>query len=116
MHKTQSLSIKHLVAGCLEGVFALGQVYVLTSRCTDPQNYCLIGVPPKDLLEDIWQAVARAGKDPEAFFRKNVSVTKDLFLVFGLFAAPLASFGVKRENVRSGSTTRSRLCSATGSR
>ena len=32
VHKTQTLSIKHLVLGCLEGVFALGQVYVLMSR------------------------------------------------------------------------------------
>ena len=32
VHKTQALSIKHLVLGCLEGVFALGQVYVLMSR------------------------------------------------------------------------------------
>ena len=29
VHKTQALSIKHLVLGCLEGVFAPGQVYVL---------------------------------------------------------------------------------------
>ena len=29
VHKTQALSIKHLVLGCLEGVFAQGQVYVL---------------------------------------------------------------------------------------
>ena len=28
VHKTQALSIKHLVLGCLEGVFALGQVMV----------------------------------------------------------------------------------------
>ena len=26
VHKTQALSIKHLVLGCLEGVFAMGQV------------------------------------------------------------------------------------------
>ena len=32
VHKTQARSIKHLVLGCLEGVFALGQVYVLMSR------------------------------------------------------------------------------------
>ena len=32
VHKTQALSIRHLVLGCLEGVFALGQVYVLMSR------------------------------------------------------------------------------------
>ena len=29
----------------LEGMFALGQVYVLISRVTDPQNLGLIGVP-----------------------------------------------------------------------
>ena len=43
VHKTQALSIKHLVLGSLEGVFALGQVYVLISRVTDPLNFCLIG-------------------------------------------------------------------------
>ena len=53
VHKTQALSIKHLVIGCLEGVFALGQVYVLISRVTDPKNFMLVGVPPKDLLEPI---------------------------------------------------------------
>ena len=30
VHKTQALSIKHVVRGCIEGVFAQGQVYVLT--------------------------------------------------------------------------------------
>ena len=28
VHKTQALSIKHIVRGCIEGVFAQGQVYV----------------------------------------------------------------------------------------
>ena len=32
----QALSIRHLVLGCLEGVFAQGHVYVLVSRVTDP--------------------------------------------------------------------------------
>ena len=32
VHKTQALSIKHLVLGCLEGCFAIGHVYVLVSR------------------------------------------------------------------------------------
>ena len=57
VHKTQALSIKHLVIGCLEGVFAMGQVYVLASRCTDPQNFSLVGVPPKDLLHDVAAAL-----------------------------------------------------------
>ena len=39
----QALSIKHLVLGCLEGVFALGQVYVLFSRVTDPLHLALVG-------------------------------------------------------------------------
>ena len=33
-HKVQSLSIKHRVDGCLEGVFAQGQVYVLVSTAS----------------------------------------------------------------------------------
>ena len=45
VHKTQALSIKHLVLGALEGIFALGQVYVLISRVTDPANFALVGVP-----------------------------------------------------------------------
>ena len=32
-----------LVKGCLEGVFAMGQVYVLFSRVTDPCHLELIG-------------------------------------------------------------------------
>ena len=43
VHKTQALSIKHVVRGCLEGVFAMGQVYVLFSRVTDPRHLELIG-------------------------------------------------------------------------
>ncbi len=43
VHKTQALSIKHLAKGCLEGVFAMGQVYVLFSRVTDPRHLELIG-------------------------------------------------------------------------
>ena len=37
--KTQALSIKHVVCGCLEGIFAWGQLYVLISRVT--QGYFL---------------------------------------------------------------------------
>ena len=43
VHKTQALSIKHVVRGCLEGVFAMGQVYVLISRVVDPRHLELIG-------------------------------------------------------------------------
>ena len=47
----------------LEGVFAMGQVYVLVSRVTDPNNFLLVGVPPKDLLEDIAAALLARGVD-----------------------------------------------------
>ena len=77
IHKTQSLSIKHLVVGCLEGVFALGQVYVLTSRVTDPRNCLLCGLPPKDLWEDVSQAWLRAGLNVDDCWRRACSVTNE---------------------------------------
>ena len=75
VHKTQALSIKHLVLGCLEGVFALGQVYVLVSRVTDPQNFSLVGIPPRDLVEDLAQALLREGIDVDSFFEKACQVS-----------------------------------------
>ena len=75
MHKTQALSIKHRVFGSLEGVFAQGQVYVLISRVTDPANFCLVGVPPSDLVDEVYAAVKAAGMDAEAWLSKAVSVT-----------------------------------------
>ena len=75
VHKVQALSIKHLVLGSLEGVFALGQVYVLISRVTDPKNFMLLGVPPKDLIEDVAQALLRKGIDVDAFFEAACKVS-----------------------------------------
>ena len=71
------LSIKHLVIGCFEGVIALGQVYVLVSRVTDPQNFVLVGVPPKDLLEDIAAALLGRGVDEDKYFEDACSVTRE---------------------------------------
>ena len=34
LHKVQSLTIADKVLGCLQGIFAHGQVYVLISRVT----------------------------------------------------------------------------------
>ena len=60
IHKVQSLTMgQGKVLGCLEGVFAHGQLYVLVSRVADPENFCLVGLPPKDLLDDVaraWEA------------------------------------------------------------
>ena len=63
--------------GCLEGVFAMGQVYVLISRVTDPRNMLLIGLPPKDMLEDIAQALVQNGHDPDEVFERACNVTQE---------------------------------------
>ena len=77
VHKTQALSIKHIVRGCLEGVFAVGQVYVLISRVTDPANFHLIGLPPKDLLPEVCAAWQRAGYDVVECLRLACDVTNE---------------------------------------
>ena len=81
VHKVQALSIKHIVRGCLEGVFAQGQVYVLISRVTDPRNLELLGLPPKDLLDDVMAAWRAAGFDPIECLRNAASVTNDFYYV-----------------------------------
>ena len=63
--------------GCFEGVFALGQVYVLVSRVVDPQNFVLVGVPPKDLLEDLAAALVARGVDVDKYFEDACSVTRE---------------------------------------
>ncbi len=59
IHKCQSLTISHTVKLCLEGIFAHGSAYVSCSRSTDPANLVCVGLPPKDLLDDVaecWRA------------------------------------------------------------
>ena len=77
VHKTQALSIRHIVRGILEGVFAQGQVYVLISRVTDPNNFELLGVPPIDLLDLVVIAWREAGLDIVECLRKCVTVTNE---------------------------------------
>ena len=86
IHKTQALSIKHIVLGSLEGVFALGQVYVLISRVTDPRNFYLLGMPPKDLLEDLASELIARGISVDEFFETACrgalfSREREMFLV-----------------------------------
>ena len=77
IHKVQSLTIRITVQGCLEGVFALGQVYVLSSRVTDPANFQLVGMPPEDLLEEVARAWKEAGLDVNLCFAKAAEVTNE---------------------------------------
>ena len=73
----QALTIRSEVNGCLEGVFALGQIYVLASRVTDPANLFFVGLPPKDLLADVAQAWTAAGLEANACFEAAAAVTEE---------------------------------------
>ena len=86
-HKTQALSLRHRVDGSLEGVFSTGQVYVLISRVTDPANFCLVGVPPCDMVNEVYEAICSAGLDAEAWLKMAVTVTGEW--VLGPGATPL---------------------------
>ena len=77
MSQTQALSIKHVVKGCLEGVFAFGQVYVLVSRCTDPVNFELVGIPPIDLVREVARALREGGYDADEVFRNATAVSQE---------------------------------------
>ena len=55
----------------------MGQVYVLISRVTDPRNFMLSGLPPKDLWEDISEAWIRAGFNVHECWKRACSVTNE---------------------------------------
>ena len=86
VHKVQSLSMKDIVRGCLESMFAYGQLYVLVSRVTDPDNFELIGLPPADLLDAVVQAWQEAGMNVEECLQRALGVTKEFEYVPGAAA------------------------------
>ena len=47
------------------------------SRVTDPKNFSLVGIPPRDLIEDLAQVLLREGIDVDSFFEKACQVTAD---------------------------------------
>ena len=53
------------------------KVYVLVSRVTDPRNFLLCGLPPKDLWEDVSLAWARAGLNVADCWKRACSVTNE---------------------------------------
>ena len=75
IHKIQALTIRRIVHGCLEGVFALGQLYVLASRVTNPEMLQLVALPPADLLMDVIHAWLAEGLDYDACLSAATSVT-----------------------------------------
>ena len=77
IHKIQSLTIFITVQGCMEGVFAMGHIYVLASRVTDPVLFQLVGMPPEDLLDEVAHAWREAGKDVDDCFAKAAEVTNE---------------------------------------
>ena len=58
-------------------VFALGQVYIVVSRCVDPANFLLTGAPPKDLLEDVAAALIARGIDVDKYYEDACSVIRE---------------------------------------
>eukprot|EP00974_Lingulodinium_polyedra_P071718 6938518-Lingulodinium_polyedra.AAC.1 len=75
IHKVQALTIRHEVAGCLEGIFAHGQLYVQVSRVIDPALYAAVGLPPEDILDDVARAWAAEGWDVDKLFAQAAAVT-----------------------------------------
>ena len=52
-----------------------GQIYVLISRVTTPQNFQAVGLPPLDMLEDVAKAWKEQGLNVHACFESAVKVT-----------------------------------------
>ena len=77
IHKVQALTIVHKVRGCLEGIFAQGAVYVLTSRVDDPDNFELVGLPPKDLLDNVAEKWLDLGLDVNECLKAACAVTSE---------------------------------------
>ena len=54
-----------------------GQIHMLVSRVTDPQNLLFVGVPLKNLLEDIAGALLARGVDVDTHFDDARSGTRE---------------------------------------
>jgi len=68
VHKGQGLTIRQVLA-MLEGLFAHGQVYVLTSRTPLEKDFSCVGVPPKDLLVAVLSRVQELRIEAERLLR-----------------------------------------------
>ena len=50
---------------------------MLISRCTDPRNFLLVGLPPIDMWLDVSQAWLRAGLNVDDCWKRACSVTNE---------------------------------------
>ena len=48
---------------------------LLRSRVTDPSNFCLVGLPPFDILEELAAALRAAGLDVDVVFENAVKAS-----------------------------------------
>ena len=71
IHKVQALTIRHVVDGCLEGMFALGQMYVLWSRVTDPALFHAVGLPPNRSSGRCSKSMGRGGLGCQCLFHRR---------------------------------------------
>ena len=52
-------------------------MYVLVSRVTDPANFCLVGLPPWDILEELATALRAQGLDVDQVFERSVKCSNE---------------------------------------
>ena len=50
---------------------------MLVSRVTDPANFCLVGLPPWDILEDLAAALRAKGLDVDQVFERSVKCSNE---------------------------------------
>ena len=71
---------------------------MLFSRVTDPENFMLVGMPPKDLIDVVATAWREAGLDVNECFRRATRVTNEWILWLALPIKRLMLLNASRPN------------------